>query len=63
MRNADAATRGGIVRDVRSRLRGNRAIIVNDTSNGAVTHVGVAMTFGLVVQALIYSLGDVSGHT
>jgi hypothetical protein len=54
---------GGAVRDVRSRFRGNRAIIVNDTSNGAVTHVGVAMTFGLVVQALIYSLGDVSGQT
>src|SRR5262249_15646320 len=37
------------------------AIIVNDTSNGAVTHVGIALTFGLVVLALIYSLGDVSG--
>jgi aquaporin Z len=40
---------------------GTGAIIVNDTSNGAVTHVGVVLTFGLVVLALIYSLGDVSG--
>jgi aquaporin Z len=40
---------------------GTGAIIVNDASGGAVSHVGVALTFGLVVLALIYSLGDVSG--
>jgi aquaporin Z len=40
---------------------GTGAIIVNDTSNGVVTHVGIALTFGLVVLSLIYSLGDVSG--
>src|SRR5213075_1223467 len=37
------------------------AIVINDASHGAVTHVGIALTFGLVVLALIYALGDVSG--
>jgi aquaporin Z len=40
---------------------GTGAVVANDFSGGAVTHVGVALTFGLVVLALIYSLGDVSG--
>jgi aquaporin Z len=40
---------------------GTGAIITNDVSGGAVTHVGVALTFGLVVLSLIYALGDVSG--
>jgi aquaporin NIP len=40
---------------------GTGAIVVNDTSGGSITHVGVALTFGLVVLAMIYSVGDVSG--
>src|SRR5215831_9175911 len=40
---------------------GTGAIIINSESNGTVTHVGIALTFGLVVLAMIYSLGDVSG--
>jgi len=40
---------------------GTGAIIINDLSGGAVTHVGIALTFGLVVLAMIYSLGHVSG--
>jgi aquaporin Z len=40
---------------------GTAAIVVNDVTGGTVTHVGVAFTFGLVVLALIYTLGDVSG--
>jgi aquaporin Z len=40
---------------------GTGAIIVNDVSGGTVTHVGIALTFGLVVLVLIYTLGDVSG--
>ncbi len=35
--------------------------IVSDALTGAVTHPGIALTFGLVVLALIYALGDVSG--
>ena len=37
------------------------AIVINDVSNGAITHVGVALTFGLVVMAMIYSVGGISG--
>src|SRR3954451_13807233 len=40
---------------------GTGAIVVDDVSGGAVTHVGVALTFGLVVLAMVYALGDVSG--
>jgi aquaporin Z len=40
---------------------GTGAIVINDLSGGVVTHVGVALTFGLVVMAMIYALGDVSG--
>lgn len=40
---------------------GTGAIIVNDLSGGTVSHVGVALTFGLIVLAMIYTLGDVSG--
>src|SRR5207253_783366 len=40
---------------------GTGAIIINDVSNGAVTHVGIALTFGLIVLAMIYAVGDVSG--
>jgi aquaporin NIP len=40
---------------------GTGAVVVNDLHGGAVTHVGVALTFGLVVLAMIYAVGDVSG--
>src|SRR5437762_7033646 len=40
---------------------GTGAIVVNEVSHGAVTHVGVALTFGLIVLVMIYSLGDISG--
>jgi MIP family channel proteins len=40
---------------------GTGAMTINDVSQGAVTHVGVALTFGLVVMSMIYALGDVSG--
>src|SRR5262249_6098259 len=40
---------------------GTGAIVINQESGGGVSHVGVALTFGLVVMALIYALGDVSG--
>ncbi len=40
---------------------GTGAIVSNDLFGGDVTHVGVALVFGLVVMALIYALGDISG--
>ena len=40
---------------------GTGAIVINDVSGGTVSHVGIALTFGLIVLALIYALGDVSG--
>ena len=40
---------------------GTGAMVVNDFSGGAVTHVGIAVSFGLVVMAMIYALGDISG--
>ena len=40
---------------------GTGAIVINQASGGAVTHPGVALTFGLVVMAMIYALGEVSG--
>jgi aquaporin Z len=40
---------------------GTGAIIINDVSGGTVSHVGIALTFGLIVLAMIYAVGDVSG--
>ena len=40
---------------------GTGAIVINEASKGAITHVGIALTFGLVVLAMIYTLGDISG--
>lgn len=40
---------------------GTGAAVVNEVTGGGVTHVGVALTFGLVVMAMIYALGNVSG--
>ncbi len=37
------------------------AIVTNEFSNGTVTHSGIALTFGLVVMALIYAFGEISG--
>jgi aquaporin NIP len=40
---------------------GTGAIVINEVSGGAITHVGIAITFGLIVLAMIYAIGDVSG--
>jgi MIP family channel proteins len=40
---------------------GTGAIVINDVSGGTVSHVGIALTFGLIVLAMIYAVGDVSG--
>ena len=40
---------------------GTGAIIIDQATNGGVSHVGIAITFGLIIMAMIYALGDVSG--
>ncbi len=40
---------------------GTGAMVVDQTSGGAITHMGVALTWGLIVLAMVYTLGDVSG--
>ena len=40
---------------------GPGAVIMNDVSGGSVTHVGIAITFGLIVMAMIFSIGEISG--
>jgi aquaporin NIP len=40
---------------------GTGAIIINQEQGGVITHVGIAITFGLIVMAMIYTLGDISG--
>lgn len=37
------------------------AIVVNDITGGAIGHLGICTVFGLVVMAMVYSFGDVSG--
>jgi aquaporin NIP len=40
---------------------GTGAIVIDQHSGGAITHVGIAITFGLIVSAMIYALGNISG--
>lgn len=40
---------------------GTGAIIVNQISNGQLTHMGVSLVFGLIVLAMIYAIGHISG--
>lgn len=37
------------------------AVVVNDITGGAVGHLGICTVFGLVVMAMVYSFGDISG--
>jgi len=40
---------------------GTGAIVINEQTNGVISHVGIAITFGLIVMAMIYALGNISG--
>jgi aquaporin NIP len=40
---------------------GTGAIVIDGVSGGAIGHAGIALTFGLVVLAMIHAFGDVSG--
>ncbi len=40
---------------------GTGAKVINQQSNGVITHVGISITFGAIVMAMIYALGDISG--
>ena len=40
---------------------GTGAIVINDVTNVGITHVGIALTFGLIVLAMIYTIGEISG--
>jgi MIP family channel proteins len=40
---------------------GTGAVIIDATTNGAVTHVGIGLTFGLVIFVMISAVGHVSG--
>ena len=42
-------------------LAGTGAITINNVTGGDVTHVGISLVFGLIVMAMIYAVGDVSG--
>lgn len=40
---------------------GTGSVVIDAVTGGGVTHVGISATFGLIVMAMIYAVGDVSG--
>ena len=40
---------------------GTGAIVIDELSGGRVTHLGIGITFGLAVAAMIYAFGSISG--
>src|ERR1700742_4142850 len=40
---------------------GTGAIIIDQQTHGSITHVGISITFGLVIMSMIYTFGDISG--
>lgn len=40
---------------------GTGAMTIDEVTNGEVTHVGIAITWGLIVMAMIYAFGETSG--
>lgn len=37
------------------------AMTINEITNGSISHVGVAATWGLIVMVMIYAFGEISG--
>ncbi len=37
------------------------AMTINEVTGGSISHVGVAITWGLIVMAMIYAFGEISG--
>lgn len=42
-------------------LVGTGAIVINDVSGGAITHLGISSAFGIIVFLMICALGSISG--
>ena len=40
---------------------GTGAIIINSITDGGVSHVGIGLTFGLIIMVMIYAFGHISG--
>ena len=40
---------------------GTGAMTINEVTGGGVTHVGIGITWGLIVMAMIYAFGEISG--
>ena len=40
---------------------GTGAAIIDQETKGGITHLGVAITFGLIVMSMIYAIGNISG--
>jgi len=40
---------------------GTGAVVIDLETHGSITHVGIAITFGLIVMSMIYAFGDISG--
>ena len=40
---------------------GTGAMTINEVTGGDVSHVGIAITWGLIVMAMIYAFGEISG--
>ena len=63
-RNRDPAWRRALVEAFGTAglvFAGAGAIIVNDVSGGSIGHLGIALTFGMIVAVMIYSTGHISG--
>lgn len=40
---------------------GTGAIMMDSVTGGGVSHVGLPLTFGLIVLAMTYTIGDILG--